>query len=58
MVPIERFFDRFVVSPGVVDGDFIESPFDFENVLGVPLDVGRLSLEAAGRLMDHDLGIG
>src|SRR5580658_10328645 len=58
MIAIQSSFNGFVGLAGVIDVDFVEPPLDLENVLGMPLDVGGLTLESAGRLMNHDSRIG
>src|SRR3984957_7041500 len=58
MIPIQRSFNGFVGLTGVMYVDLIEPSLDLENILGVPLDIRSLPLEAARRLVDHDAGIG
>ena len=47
-----------IVLAGVLDVDLVQSALHLDDVFGVTLDVGGLSLEAAGRLVDQDAGIG
>src|ERR1700722_6851722 len=58
MIPIQGSFNGFVGLTGVVYVDLIESSLDLENILGVPLYIRSLPLEAARWLVDHDAGIG
>src|SRR3984957_3973835 len=58
MIPIQGSFNGFVGLTGVVYVDLIESSLDLENILGMPLDIRSLPLEAARWLVDHDAGIG
>src|SRR5215475_7599607 len=58
IIAVERPVDRLVVLTGVADVDFVQAPLHLDNVLGVPLDVARLALIAAGRLMQEDAGVG
>ena len=41
-----------------MDVDLVEPLLQVQNLLGMIHDVGRLPLEAAGRLVQHDAGIG
>src|SRR5438552_1371221 len=43
---------------GVLCKNFIEPPPQVQDFLGMDLDVGRLALEAAHRLVDHDARVG
>src|SRR6478609_5659388 len=43
---------------GVLGEDLIEAFADVDDLFGVDLDVGRLSLEAGGNLVDEDLRVG
>jgi len=38
--------------------DLVQAPLDLQNVLGMALDVGRLPLEAARGLVQHDAALG
>src|SRR6478672_12418570 len=43
---------------GVMRIDLVDAPPQGEDLSGVDVDVGRLALEAAGGLVDEDLGVG
>ena len=44
--------------PVVLHIDLVEASLQGLDLAGVDQDVGRLALEAAGRLVDHDAGVG
>src|SRR5271154_675595 len=58
MIAIQRSFNGFVRLASVVDINLVEAPLDLQNILCVSLNVGRLALEPARRLVNHDAGIG
>ena len=46
-----------IVLAGVLHVDLVEPPLERLDLAGVDQDVGRLALEAAGGLVDHDAGV-
>src|SRR5690606_21757010 len=48
MVAVERALDRVIVPAGMLDVNLVEPALQLDDVLGMALDVGRLTLEAAG----------
>ena len=57
-ITLQRVLDLLERLTGVPHVDFIEPLLEVQDLLGVKHDVGRLALEAAGGLVDHDSGIG
>ena len=58
VVAVERLLDRLIGLPGMAHIDVVQTPFHLDDVLGVALDVTRLTLETARRLMQQDAGVG
>src|SRR4029079_13120625 len=58
VVAVERLLDRLIGLPGMAPIDVVQTPFHLDDVLGVALDVTRLTLETARRLMQQDAGVG
>ena len=58
IVAVEGLFDRGVVLAGVADIDLVQAPLHLDDVLGMALDIARLTLEAARGLMQQDAGVG
>src|SRR5581483_3575631 len=58
IVTVEGPLDGFVVLPGAADIDLIQPSLHLDDVLGVALDVARLTLEAARGLVQHNSRIG
>jgi hypothetical protein len=58
VVAVERLLDRLIGLPGMAHMDVVQTPFHLYDVLGVALDVTRLTLESARRLMQQDAGVG
>src|SRR6266540_3680209 len=54
VVALERVLDLLERLAGVLHVDLIETLLEIQDLLGMNHDVGRLALEAAGRLMQHD----
>src|SRR6516162_9972027 len=57
VVALERVLDLLERLAGVLHVDLVETPLEIQDLLGMKHDVGRLALEAAGRLMQHDARI-
>ena len=53
VVAVERALNDLVGLAGVLCINLIMAAFRFEDVLGMPLDIARLSLKTGGRLMHH-----
>ena len=58
IVAVEGLFDRGVVLAGVADIDLVQAPLHLDDVLGMALDIARLTLEAARGLMQQNAGVG
>src|SRR5712691_10443472 len=58
VVALERVLDLLERLAGMPDVDFVESLLEIEDLLGVQHNVGRLALEAARRLVQHDTRVG
>src|SRR5205807_915393 len=56
-VALERVLDLLERLAGMLHVDIVEPLLQVQNLLSVQHDVGRLALEAAGRLMHHDAGV-
>ena len=54
VVALERVLDLLELLAGVLHVDLVETLLEIQDLLGMKHDVGRLALEAAGRLMQHD----
>src|SRR6266481_4739388 len=54
VVALERVLDLLERLAGVLHVDLVETLLEIQDLLGMKHDVGRLALEAAGRLMQHD----
>src|SRR3546814_4782563 len=57
IVPLHALLDLVHRAAGVLDVDLVQPLAGPDDLAGVDLDVGGLALEAAGRLVDHHLGI-
>src|SRR3954468_13219216 len=57
VVALERLLERGEVPPRVLDVDLVQPALQGLDLLGVNQDVGRLPLEAARGLVDHDAGV-
>lgn len=51
-------FNNGDILTGVFSEDPVQISLDFQDLLGLYLNIGTLTLAAAGRLVDHDFGIG
>ncbi|EKF42791.1 prolipoprotein diacylglyceryltransferase [Nitratireductor indicus C115] len=58
VIAVERVLDGFVLLARVLDIDLVQPALQLDDILGMALDVGGLTLEAARRLMNHDARIG
>src|SRR3974377_1292606 len=54
VVALERVLDLLERLAGVLHVDLVETLLEIQDLLSMKHDVGRLALEAAGRLMQHD----
>src|SRR5262249_40674021 len=54
VITVERLVDGLVVLTGMADIDLIQAPLHLDDVLGVTLDVARLTLETARRLVQQN----
>src|SRR6516165_2071524 len=54
VVALERVLDLLERLAGVLHVDLVETFLEIQDLLGMKHDVGRLPLEATGRLMQHD----
>src|SRR5258706_712326 len=54
VVTLERVLDLLERLAGVLHVDLVETLLEIQDLLGMKHDVGRLALEAGGRLMQHD----
>src|SRR5947199_10161737 len=57
-VALDRVDDRLERLAGMLDVDFVESRAQAQDLAGLDLDVGGLTLGPARGLMDHDVRIG
>jgi hypothetical protein len=57
IVPLHRFFDHGQFLVAMTDIDFVQKRPQTQDFLGLNLDIGRLALRAAARLVDHDAGV-
>src|SRR5207249_4503861 len=57
-VTLDRVDDRLERLAGMLDVDFVESRAQAQDLTGLDLDVGGLTLGPARGLMDHDVRIG
>src|ERR1700710_1537426 len=57
VVAIERLLDFLVGAAAMLFIDLVQAALHLDDVAGMTLDVGRLALETAGRLVNHDSGI-
>src|SRR5450755_5111186 len=57
VIPFGVLLDLLNRLAGVMGDDLIQAPPDIDDLARVDLDVGGLSLEARGHMMDQDLGV-
>src|SRR5829696_7198314 len=57
VVTLERQLDRGEIPASMLHIYFVEAPLESLDLARVDQDVGRLALEAAGGLVDHDAGV-